>query len=102
MKRCQVFGPEDLDLMSKVFLRASREIPMTQFCEKQMTVLAKAIIITFRAKATEAALMAAATHLVALRYLNEDTPRQARNNRLKSDVTSTAERSVHNAMKGLS
>ena len=81
MKRCQFFGPEDLDLMSKVFLRASREMPKSQFCEKQKTVLAKAIIITFRPKATEAALVAAATHLVDLRYLNEDTPRQARNYR---------------------
>jgi hypothetical protein len=65
MKRFQVFSPEDLDLMGKVFLRASDELQGTQ-----KTQLAKAIVMTYRPRATEAALAAAALHLVSLKYLN--------------------------------
>lgn len=66
MRRYQVFSPEDLDLMTKVFLRARKGMPG----EKQKTQLAKAIVMTFRPKATEAALAAAAVHLVGLKYLS--------------------------------
>ena len=66
MRRYQVFSPEDLDLMTKVFLRARKGMPG----EQQKTQLAKAIVMTFRPKATEAALAAAALHLVGLKYLN--------------------------------
>ena len=65
MKRFQVFSPEDLDLMGKVFLRASDELQ-----EVQKNQLAKAIVMTYRPRATEAALAAAALHLVGLKYLN--------------------------------
>ena len=66
MRRYQVFSPEDLDLMTKVFLRAR----MGMQGEQQKTQLAKAIVMTFRPKASEAALAAAAVHLVGLKYLN--------------------------------
>ena len=66
MRRYQVFSPEDLDLMTKVFLRARKGMPG----EQQDTQLAKAIVMTFRPKATEVALAAAAVHLVGLKYLN--------------------------------
>lgn len=65
MKRHQVFSPDDLNFMSKVFLRASNEI---QECQKDQ--LAKAIMMTYRPRATEAALAVAALHLVGLNYLN--------------------------------
>ena len=70
MARSQVFSPEDLDLMGKVFQRACNELPETRHCEKQKNQLAKAIVITYRTKRSEAALAAAAKHLLALRYLN--------------------------------
>lgn len=69
MRRHQVFGPEDLDRMGKVFRQVSGKMPQAPDCEKLMTQLAKAIIITYRSKASEAALAAAASHLVRLRYL---------------------------------
>ena len=65
MKRFQVFNPEDLDLMGKVFCLASNELQ-----EGKKEQLAKAIVMTYRPRATEAALAAAALHLVALKYLN--------------------------------
>ena len=65
MKRFQVFNPEDLDLMSKAFVRASNQL---QGSKKDQ--LAKAIVMTYRPRATEAALAAAALHLVDLKYLN--------------------------------
>ena len=65
MKRFQVFNPEDLDRMTKVFLRASDEL---QGAEKDQ--LAKAIVMTYRPRATEVALAAAALHLVGLKYLH--------------------------------
>jgi hypothetical protein len=70
MRRHQIFGPEDLERMGNVYRRASRELPQARDCEKQRTQLAKAIIITYRPKATEAALATTASHLVGLRYLN--------------------------------
>ena len=66
MKRHQVFAPEDLSKMGKVFHRASLKTPG----ERQRTLLAKAIVITYRPKASETALAAAALHLVGLDYLN--------------------------------
>jgi hypothetical protein len=65
MKRHQVFSPEDLDLMGKVFFRASDEL---QGSKKNQ--LAKAIVMTYRPRATEAALAAAALHLVSLKYID--------------------------------
>ena len=65
MKRFQVFGPEDLELMSKAFRRAR-----SQLRNKQEDQLAKAIVMTFRPRATEVALATAALHLVGLKYLN--------------------------------
>lgn len=65
MKRSQVFNPEDLDRMSKAFLHASKQLQ-----EAQKNQLAKAIVMTYRPRATEAALAAAALHLVGLKYLN--------------------------------
>jgi hypothetical protein len=65
MKRFQVFNPEDLDRMSNAFLRASKQLQ-----EAQKNQLAKAIVMTYRPRATEAALAAAALHLVGLNYLN--------------------------------
>ena len=38
--------------------------------DQQKNKLAKAIVMTFRPKATEAALAAAAMHLVGLKYLS--------------------------------
>ena len=70
MKRSQVFNPEDLDLMGKVFRRACNELPEVLHCENQKNLLAKAIVITYRTKRSEAALAAAAKHLVALKYLH--------------------------------
>jgi hypothetical protein len=69
MTRSQVFSPEDLDLMRKVFRRACDELPEVR-CEKQKNQIAKAIVITYRTKRSEDALAAAAKHLVALKYLN--------------------------------
>lgn len=68
MRRHQVFGPEDLDRMGKVFRHASGQMAHRD-CDKQMTQLAKAIIITYRPKASEAALAAAVSHLVGLKYM---------------------------------
>lgn len=65
MKRCQVFNPEDLDRMSKAFLRARNKLQ-----QAQQNQLAKAIVMTYRPRATEAALATAALHLVGLNYLN--------------------------------
>lgn len=70
MKRSHVFNPEDLDLMGKVFQRACRELPEAPGCEMQKNQLAKAIVMTYRTKRSEAALAAAAKHLVALKYMN--------------------------------
>ena len=64
MKRFQVFNPEDLDRMTKVFLRASNELEVAENDQ-----LAKAIVMTYRPRATEDALAAAALHLVSLKYL---------------------------------
>ena len=69
MTRHQVFGPEDLDRMGKVFRQASGQMAQARDCEKQKTQLAKAIIITYKPKASEPALAAAASHLVGLRYM---------------------------------
>lgn len=68
MKRYQVFGPEDLNKMGNVF-RACAALSATQ-SEKEKDLLAKAIVITYRPRASEAALQAAAGHLVGLNYLN--------------------------------
>lgn len=68
MRRSQVFSPQDLDLMGKVFLRASYDWPRQN--EKQKLALARAIVITYRSKLSEAALAAAALHLVGLRVLH--------------------------------
>jgi hypothetical protein len=65
MKRFQVFGPEDLERMSKAFRRARGALK-----EEQNEQLAKAIVMTYRPRATEAALAAAALHLVGLKYIN--------------------------------
>jgi hypothetical protein len=65
MKRFQVFGPEDLDRMSKAFRRARGALQ-----EEQKEQLAKAIVMTYRPRATEEALATAALHLVGLKYLN--------------------------------
>jgi len=70
MTRSLVFSPEDLELMGKVFRRACDELPEVHEREKQKVQLAKAIVITYRTKRSEAALAAAAKHLVALKYLN--------------------------------
>jgi hypothetical protein len=51
--------------MTKVFLRARKGMPG----EQEKTQLAKAIVMTFRPKASETALAAAAAHLVGLKYL---------------------------------
>lgn len=69
MRRHQVFGPEDLDRMGRVFRQSSEKMPLARDCEKQKTQLAKAIIITYRPKASEAALAAAASHLLGLKYM---------------------------------
>ena len=68
MKRHQVFGPEDLNRMGKVF-QACAALPGTQSA-KEKDQLAKAIVITYRPRASEAALKAAAVHLVGLKYLS--------------------------------
>ncbi len=68
MKRYQVFSPEDLNRMGKVF-RGCTILPETQ-SEKEKDLLAKAIVITYRPRASEAALKVAAIHLVGLKYLN--------------------------------
>ena len=68
MKRHQIFGPEDLNRMGNVF-RACAALPETQ-SEKEKDLLAKAIVITYRPRASEAALKAAAVHLVGLKYLS--------------------------------
>lgn len=70
MKRCQVFAPEDLSLMSKVYLRAGRERPAMMTNDADKTSLAKAVVITYRQRISEAALAAAALHLVGLKILN--------------------------------
>jgi hypothetical protein len=67
-ERYQVFSPEDLNRMGKVF-RACAALPET-LSEKEKDLLAKAIVITYRPRASEAALRAAAVHLVGLKYLN--------------------------------
>ena len=51
--------------MTNAFLRASKQLH-----EAQKNQLAKAIVMTYRPRATEAALAAAALHLVGLKYLN--------------------------------
>lgn len=68
MKRYQVFSPEDLNRMGNVF-RACAALPETQ-SENEKNQLAKAIVITYRPRASEAALKAAAVHLVGLKYLS--------------------------------
>ena len=70
MRRCQVFSPEDLDLMSKVFSRACDGMPGEQPDDTQRTQLAKAVVITYRTRHSESALAAAALHLVDLKLLN--------------------------------
>ena len=69
-KRCQVFGPEDLALMGKAFRRASQELSPDAQSPKQKNALAKAIVMTYRAKLSETALAAVALHLLGLNYLN--------------------------------
>ena len=54
--------------MGSVF-RACAALPGTQ-SEKEKDLLAKAIVITYRPRASEAALKAAAVHLVGLKYLS--------------------------------
>jgi hypothetical protein len=68
MKRHQVFSPEDLIRMGKVF-RACAPLPETQ-SKKENDQLAKAIVITYRPRASEAALKVAAVHLVGLKYFS--------------------------------
>ena len=70
MKRCQIFAPEDLSLMTKVYLRAGRERPNMMKSEMGKTSLAKAIVITYRQRISEAALAAAALHLASLKILD--------------------------------
>ena len=54
--------------MGNVF-RACAALPETQ-SENEKNQLAKAIVITYRPRASEAALKAAAVHLVGLKYLS--------------------------------
>ena len=68
MKRHQVFGPEDLHRIAGKVFQACAALPGTQSA-KEKDQLAKAIVITYRPRASEAALQAAAVHLVGLKYL---------------------------------